>query len=173
MELFFRKARESEFSTALQLLKQAAQTLQNKQINQWAFWLNPTETQCDWIRAGFTNQEFYFVENIDNQFVAMFRLLAEDELYWGKQSVNARYVHSLVVEKSFAGQQIGSKIIAQIEQDLIEKGIFRFRLDCNASNPVLCAYYEKHGFVKVGEKQMPHSLNNLYEKILISTYPKS
>ncbi|MEY4933931.1 MAG: hypothetical protein RIS64_290 [Bacteroidota bacterium] len=167
MELFFRKARETEFATAIQLLKQAAQMLQKKQVNQWAFWLNPTEIQLNWIREGFANQEFYFVENIDNQLVAMFRLLVEDELYWGKQPVTARYVHSFVVEKQFAGQQIGSKILAQLEHHLIENDIFRFRLDCNASNPVLCAYYEKHGFKKVGEKQMPHSLNNLYEKCIL------
>ncbi len=168
MELFFRKARESEFPIAVQLLKQAAQTLQNKQINQWAFWLHPNETQLNWVREGFAHQEFYFVENLDNQLVAMFRLLVEDELYWGKQNVTAHYVHSFVVEKQFAGQQIGSQILAQLEHHLTENNIFRFRLDCNASNPILCAYYEKHGFKKVGEKQMPHSLNNLYEKILIS-----
>jgi ribosomal protein S18 acetylase RimI-like enzyme len=97
----------------------------------------------------------------------MFRLLVEDELYWGKQPVTARYVHSFVVEKQFAGQQIGSKILAQLEHHLIENDIFRFRLDCNASNPALCAYYEKHGFKKVGEKQLPHSLNNLYEKCIL------
>lgn len=166
MKLFFRKARETEFTIAIQLLKQAAQRLQKKQVNQWAFWLNPTETQLNWIREGFANQEFHFVENIDNQLVAMFRLLETDELYWGTQSVMARYVHSLVVVPAFAGQQMGSTIMVHLENLFIEKGIFRFRLDCNASNPMLCAYYEKHGFKKVGEKQMPQSLNNLYEKIL-------
>lgn len=38
------------------------------------------------------------------------------------------------------------------------------RPDCIASNQRLCAYYESMGFIKKVAKQMPHSLNNLYEK---------
>ena len=44
------------------------------------------------------------------------------------------------------------------------QGISLMRLDCNAQNPALCAYYEKQDFEKVGEKTMEWGINNLYEK---------
>ena len=166
MLLKFRKAGKDELDTALKLLQAAATTLKEKSIRQWEFWLNPTKEKIEWIEQGFDNHEFYFLEDDNHQLVGMFRLMSEDELYWGKQELKAGYIHSLVVDKKYAGKQIGQKIIAEVEFNLPGKGIFILRLDCNASNTALCQYYENLGFKKVGEKQMPHSLNYLYEKKL-------
>lgn len=166
MKLLFRKAKLSEIDTALLILKQAASFLQSKKVNQWDFWLQPPKDKINWVKEGFKNGEFYFVENESTQLIGMFRLLTKDELYWGEQESDAYYVHSLVVKQEFTGMQYGSKILAKIESELIKKGVLKLRLDCNASNPVLCAYYEEKGFVKVGQKKMPHSLNYLYEKEL-------
>jgi ribosomal protein S18 acetylase RimI-like enzyme len=168
--IVFRIAAEQDLSLALKLLKEAAETLKDKGINQWTFWQDPSEEKINWIKQGFENNEFYFVENLENELVAMFRLMSEDELYWGKQTQDARYIHSLVVRKQFSGQQIGQQIMQQIESNLIERNVFILRLDCNASSKGLCAYYEKLDFVKVGEKQMPHSLNHLYEKKLLNVH---
>ncbi len=171
MKLKFRKAKIEELPISLSLLKQAAETLQQKEIDQWTFWLNPTDEKVNWIKEGFLNQEFFFVENNYKEIVGMFRLLDQDGLYWGKQSVRANYIHSLVVDKKFAGKNIGNSIISLIETTAINNGVFRIRLDCNASNPALCSYYERLNFIKVGEKQMPHSLNTLYEKELLNDFP--
>lgn len=166
MQLIFKQAELSALETGLLFLKDAAALLQKKQVNQWTMWLNPSQEQINWIKEGFENNEFYFVENENGQQMAMFRLSAEDTLYWGETQDKANYIHSLTVNQEFAGHDLGKKIIAQIEQNLINKGINLLRLDCNAANKWLCAYYEQQGFVKVGEKQMPHSLNNLFEKHL-------
>jgi ribosomal protein S18 acetylase RimI-like enzyme len=162
----FRKANQDELTTALSLLKQAAQRLKDKQINQWGFWLDPPTERINWIKEGFDNNEFYFVENNHGEVIAMFRLMEEDEMYWGHQTDLAYYIHSLVVAPGHTGQKLGERIIEEVESMATTKGIKLLRLDCNASNPALCGYYERLGFVKVGEKQMPHSLNNLYEKVL-------
>jgi len=61
---------------------------------------------------------------------------------------------------------LGKKVLNLVLNQAIEQSIPLLRLDCIASNQRLCSYYENQGFVKVGEKQMPHSLNNLYEKQL-------
>lgn len=140
-------------------------SLQQKGIEQWQYWLDPPPDKRQWIQAGFDNQEFYFVENEDQQVVGMFRLMETDELYWGKQpTVKARYIHSLVVDDAFAGQKIGQRIITKVISEWSAKGINTLRLDCNAHNTQLCQYYEQMGFVKLGEKQLTHSFNNLYEK---------
>jgi len=166
MELIFRRGHIDELPIAINLLKQAAEMLKAKKVNQWPFWLNPSVEKLNWIKSGFENSEFYFVENSQQILVGMFRLLDNDELYWGKQITKANYIHSLVIEKSFSGQQLGKVIIKQIEQILIKKGVSILRLDCNGSNKKLCQYYELQNFSKVGEKQMPDSLNNLYEKVI-------
>lgn len=166
MELQFRLMKSDEFGLALLMLTEAAQHLKDKGVNQWSHWLQPGEDQVAWIKEGFAKREFYAVENRDSVIIAMFRLMQEDLLYWGAQKDEARYVHSLVVKRDFAGMQLGTRILEQIGSDLIKAGVSKFRLDCNAANAWLCKYYEQQGFTKVGMVQMTHSLNNLYEKAL-------
>jgi ribosomal protein S18 acetylase RimI-like enzyme len=162
MNFSIQPASSNQIPMALDLLKSAAQNLQLRKINQWSYWLNPPQEKIDWVNAGFQNKEFYFIY-VDTQLAGMFRLLENDELYWGKQEEEARYIHSLVIKKEFTGMHIGKKVIEQVIKEMKQNQIFILRLDCDSSNQGLCSYYEKQGFVKVGEKQMPLSLNNLYE----------
>lgn len=157
-----RQAGLSETAIALALLKSAATSLQLKGIDQWSIWLDPPAEKISWVEAGFANGEFYFIL-IDDRIAGMYRLLTEDELYWGQQDVKAWYVHSLVVLPEFSGQQIGKRVLEQLIKEARTNAIPFFRLDCNAANKALCAYYENLRFKQVGVKQMPHSLNNLYE----------
>ncbi len=145
------------------LLKSAAQNLQAKKVNQWLYWLDPPPEKINWVKEGFENKEFYFIY-VDAEIAGMFRLLENDELYWGKQEEKANYIHSLVIKNEFSGLQLGKRVIENVISEMKQKDIWRLRLDCDASNSGLCSYYEKQGFVKVGEMQMPLSLNNLYEK---------
>ncbi|MCU0445511.1 MAG: GNAT family N-acetyltransferase [Microscillaceae bacterium] len=165
MYLTYYLATSEQLPLILDLLKQASIWLQSQELKQWAFWQNPPADKIAWLQQGLDAQEFYLVK-AENDIAGMYRLMTEDELYWGKQTQAAAYVHSLVVKKEFAGQKLGAKILQAIENQLIKRSIPRLRLDCVAENLALCAYYEKQGFVKVGQKQMPHSLNNLYEKTL-------
>ncbi|RAJ88239.1 acetyltransferase (GNAT) family protein [Chitinophaga dinghuensis] len=161
-----RKVSPVELPLVLQLLKEAATAIHQKGLDQWNTWLNPDQESIAWIEEGIANQEFYFVENISNELMGMYRLSSADERYWGQQSAKAGYVHSLVVRKQFAGENLGTKILNYIGDCLEEQAILLLRLDCNAANKWLCLYYESQGFAQVGTKQMPHSLNNLYEKVL-------
>lgn len=161
-----RQASKDEITTAFDLLKKAAMRLQEKGIQQWSYWLDPPAEKREWVKTGFDNHEFYFIE-VDSKLAGMFRLMETDELYWGKQVEKARYIHSLVIVTEFSGKQIGKKVIDFIMEQMKKQEVFFLRLDCDASNLVLCSYYEKQGFIKVGEKQMPLSLNNLYERKLI------
>ena len=164
MNLYFKQALSIEVEKALEYLKIAATNLKNKNVDQWSIWLNPSDEKIQWVKDGFSKQEFYFVENDYNQSIGMFRLLKEDELYWGKQTVNARYIHSLIVLPEFSGLKIGNYIMKQVEQTIKNENITIFRLDCNAANTWLCNYYKSLGFIEAGQVQMPHSLNTLFEK---------
>lgn len=164
MEFSFNHATDTDLSLILSLLKESAEALQQKGLQQWKVWLAPQKEQLNWIKSGLQNQEFLFATDASKNFVGMFRLSSQDELYWGIQRDRAVYLHSLLVKKEFSGQNIGSKIISQIETELQGKNIPLLRLDCHSGNQWLCNYYESLGFIRVGQKQMPHSLNNLYQK---------
>jgi RimJ/RimL family protein N-acetyltransferase len=167
MNFNFIKAKKEEINIAFTLLKEAAQRLETQNIHYWSFWLNPPKEKINWIEEGFENQEFYFVKNEQQTIIGMFGLMSKDVLYWGEKNDNARYIHSFVTQNQFAGKKIGHQIINQIETNIKQENISILRLDCNAHNQNLCQYYENLGFKKVGEKQMPLSLNNLYEKNLM------
>ena len=166
MNLVFRKAEVLEIDTALTLLKQAAQTLAQKGLKQWAYWTTPPQEKVDWVKAGFANGEFYFVENEAKQVMAMFRLLNEDTLYWGQMVEEARYIHSLVVHKDFTGNKLGQRIVAELEKQTVAEGVNLLRLDCDATNAQLCKYYINQGFIQVGVKDLLLGKYNLYEKAL-------
>ena len=157
--------KSEDFQQCIELLKEAAKRLKTQNVDQWSYWLDPPTDKLQWVLKGISNGEFYKITEKD-RIIAMYRLQESDELYWGKQDDEAWYIHSLVVADSHTGQAIGQKILTQLESDALSKNISILRLDCNALNKGLCSYYEKFGFIKVGQVQMPYSLNALFEKRL-------
>lgn len=164
-EIIIKKVGSKDFDQILDLLKTAAQSLKDRGIDQWSYWLDPPKERLEWAQQGCINGEFYFI-TFRNQIIGMYRLCKEDLLYWGEQEKSAYYIHSFVIHPRYKGLQVGRYIIQQIEKQARKDNIRQLRLDCNETNPGLCQYYINQGFEKVGEKQMKHSLNNLYEKIL-------
>lgn len=158
-----RQARSSDITIALQLLKTAAHRLQQQNVVQWKYWLDPPEERLQWLTQGFENSEFYFISN-NSSIVAMYRLMDEDPKYWDKQSTTAYYIHSLVVHPDFKGHELGSQIINMIHKKAIVDYKKYLRLDCDATNQRLCNYYLDLGFRKVGMKQMELSNNALFER---------
>ena len=162
MKFSYRIADSHEIEIAFQLLKHAANRLKLKGVNQWQYWLKPIPEKIKWIEDGFENNEFNFILDGES-IIGMFRLLDKDELYWGVKDDCSNYLHSLVIIDDYVGLNIGRDILIQVIENSKKQGISFFRLDCNASNPKLCRFYENIGFKKVGEVDMPHSLNNLYQ----------
>lgn len=165
MKIQFQKANETDLNLILSLFKTASQSLKKKNVSQWSYWQHPPKDKIEWVEDGLNKNEFYFVYNISGDQIGMFRLLAEDILYWdekGKEK-GVRYVHSLVVKPEYAGHGIGKTIMQKIMDKLQANGIGKLRLDCDASNKHLCQYYVNLGFLKTGSKKTPYSVNNLYE----------
>ena len=172
MILHFRIATDFELPIAIALFKEAAENLNSRGIDHWRFWLEPTPAIIDWVAEGFKNKEFYFVETEGEVVVGMFRLMFEDQLYWGKQDMPSGYIHNFVVRQAYSGKQVGTQILEYIEQLLLTKGIQFLRLDCNAKNVRLCNYYIQQGFVKVAEKQTQLTRNSFFEKALKTLHTK-
>ncbi len=162
--LKFIQALPHEYNTALDLYYKAAAKLRDKKINHWQFWLAPSQEKIDMVIYGFANREYYFVYDGEGDRVGMFRLMNRDPYFWGDMDEYGWYIHALVTDPKYSGQHIGKNIILQIQELAAEQKINLLRLDCNAANDFLCSFYENLGFIKKGQKQVPQSLNNLYEK---------
>ncbi|WKK66052.1 GNAT family N-acetyltransferase [Lutimonas zeaxanthinifaciens] len=168
MKMRFQKANEMDLKLILSFFKIASQTLERKKVSQWSYWQDPPRDKIKWVEEGLNKNEFYFVYNESGHKIGMFRLLTEDVLYWdqkGKEK-DVRYIHSLVVLPEYAGHGIGINIMQKIIDKLKAKGVGKLRLDCDASNKHLCQYYTSLGFLKVGSKETPYSINNLYESCI-------
>lgn len=168
MILTFKQAGTDKIQEVLDLFRQTSAQLKKKGLTQWSYWDNPPEDKIQWVREGFEKREFFFVYNEKMDWIGIFRLLESDTLYWDEKGLEpyVRYVHSLVIKPGRSGEGIGAHLLKILVEDLKKQGVRKLRLDCDSSNPGLCSYYEQQGFVKIGEKQTPFSVNNLYERIL-------
>jgi len=165
MKLTFKLASQNELKIVLQLLKEAATRLQEKNIDQWDYWLDPPPSKIDWIKDGVQQNEFHFIL-LAQQIIGMFRMSDEDLLYWGLQEEPTKYIHSFVIRDKYTGKNIGTKVLNLIGQNAMEENIFLLRLDCLAANKKLCAYYEQQGFDLIRKKELEGEVFNLYEKRL-------
>ena len=166
MELKTRQAKNDELDIALKLLYDAALWLKNRNIDYWQNWLNPAKEHIAWIADGFKNNEFHFACDEKNNMVGMYRLQYEDELFWGKKTDTAVYIHSFTTQRNMAGKGIGKTILSNIETESKSSGIAFLRLDCSPEVTALCKYYESYGFVQVGEVVVYGETLRLYEKAI-------
>ncbi len=165
MGLNFRRAELYELTIAFSLLKDSAVWLNKKGIDYWQDWLNPPSNFKEWIKAGFDNNEFYFVE-YENDIVGMYRLQYNDEVFWGKREDKSGYIHSFTTKRSLKGKGIGKEILIYIETTLKASGMDYLRLDCSSRINGLCAYYESYGFREMGTITLFGDEFKLYEKDL-------
>lgn len=161
--LVFLQVSQAQKSKVLDILRAAAESLQEKGIPQWQYWMNPPKIKLDWIDDGLASQQFYFISK-DESIIGLIRIMEEDLLYWGTQETAAFYIHSLVILPEYSGLSYGNQVILQVEEMARTKEISILRLDCFADNQKLCSYYKNQGFQEVRTIQMPLSKNMLFEK---------
>jgi len=161
--LNFRPAAQSDQALIFQLMKDAAIWLQARQIDHLDVWLNPSPGLVSWISQGFERNEFNLICQGEDV-IGCFRLQWTDELFWGKNSEPAGYVHSFTIVRSQAGQHLGEGALALIEEHCRNLGKDRLRLDCTTKNHRLRGYYERCGFCRVGEISLGEGSTTLYEK---------
>ncbi len=166
MEFTFKQIGVEEIDGVLDLFKTTAEKIDKMNIDHWQYWKNPPIEKVKWIEEGILNKEFYFINNSNLGNLGMIRIMNEDLLYWGRQDEKAKYIHSFVIKERHNGKGFGGEIIKSIENRAKEANCKYLRLDADSTNLKLCGYYENMGFKKVGEKELPLSVYNLYEKEL-------
>ena len=151
-----------ELKLVLDMFKDAAIQISKKNIDHWQYWKNPPPEKVKWVKDGLKLKQFFFIVSDNKKIMGMVRVLNKDLLYWGDIEDRACYIHSLTIKEKFNGLGLGAAVLNKIEKEAINCDYLR--LDCDSKNPQLCSYYVNLGFRKVGEKKLPLSVYNLYEK---------
>lgn len=92
-------------------------------------------------------------------------ITAADDL-WADRPGGALYVHGLMVRRAFAGRGVGRALLRWAEREAARRGKSLLRLDCDAKNPALRAYYERVGFTHIDDVTLPHRIAARYEKLV-------
>jgi GNAT superfamily N-acetyltransferase len=103
-----------------------------------------------------------YVARREGQPVAKLALQWSDDL-WLDLPAEAGYVHGLATRRDFAGQGIGLALLRWAEGLVTAAGKSFVRLDCNADNPPLRAYYERAGYEHRGDVTLAHRTASRYE----------
>src|SRR5215469_13670789 len=91
---------------------------------------------------------------------------ADDGVWSDRPPDDACYVHGLATERASAGQGIGVALLRWAEEMARAAGKSSVRLDCNADNPALRAYYERAGLAHCGDVHVPTHFASRFEKRL-------
>ena len=85
---------------------------------------------------------------------------------WQDEAGKAGYVHGLATHRDFAGQGVGRALLDWVERKVAAAGGEYLRLDCDAENPKLRAYYEGVGFTHRGDVALPHRIACRFERAI-------
>ncbi|HDR7793973.1 TPA: GNAT family N-acetyltransferase [Bacillus luti] len=146
-----RMATEKESDSIITLLKEVAQWLQKKEVNQWQYLLG--EEATDEILEGIREKYTYVVMKED-EMVGTVTVSSKqnewDKRIFGKEEVsNSLYIHRFAVKREYKGNGIGEWILRWIEEN-VQRDKEYLKLDCVQHNRTLNDFYKKSGFEYVG-----------------------
>ncbi len=156
---------ENDVAAVMALRVAAARWLVSLGIDQWS----PDDPFEPLVR-GFTQQHALWVVRQGDRLAGSVAVLWTDPTVWGAQADEAGYVHSLVIDRAFAGRGLGDAILEWAESHISRNGRSLARLDCVRGNRKLRDYYEAGGYRHVGDRDFPDAAwargVALYEKAL-------
>lgn len=132
-------------------LEEVASWLESRGIVQWRSGFFREATQ---YFAGCIEQGEVYLALLEGQFAGTLRLLAADPVVWPDVNQDGLYVHTLAVFRGWSRRGLGPRLLAWAEQQALARERAYLRLDCIASNAFLRRYYEEHGFVGRGERDV-------------------
>ncbi|WP_249871370.1 GNAT family N-acetyltransferase [Oceanobacillus saliphilus] len=162
-----RKATVEDTEAVIKILRDAAIHLNEKGIVQWEYLRSGNEN--DEMKRAISDGETYVVES-KYGLAATFNLSAKqnewDMEMWGKRNDHAYYIHRLAVAENARNKQVGKKILAWLDNNILLKDGY-IRLDCVANNAVLNDYYRQAGFTFIAYAGEGENRFSLYEKAFL------
>ena len=95
-----------------------------------------------------------FIGYANGEPAATMILQETDPMMWPEESKrpDSLYAHKLCVRRAMAKTGCSTAMIEWAKDEVLRRDKTFLRLDCAADRPKLCAFYESHGFGKVGER---------------------
>ncbi|PHB87419.1 GNAT family N-acetyltransferase [Bacillus wiedmannii] len=150
-EYTIRTAIEEESDSIITLLKEVAEWLQHKEVNQWQYLLGGEATAE--ILEGIREKYTYVVtkgDEIVGTVTASPKQNDWDEHIFGKEEVsNSLYIHRFVVKRQHKGNGIGEHILQWVDENMQSDKQY-LKLDCVGHNRTLNDFYKKNGFEYIG-----------------------
>lgn len=138
-------------------------------INQW----QPSEPWIQGLVEDEIARGLVRIVRIQHELVASVTVTWSDPAVWSDRSEPAGYIHRLMVNRRWSGQDIGLSLLTWSEEHIRESGRKLARLDCVRSNRRLRDYYEACGYWVVGYQKFPGFQGAyetaLYEKSLLAS----
>lgn len=163
IEIRLRTAAAADRDIIFGLLTSAAGWLRERGIDYWQNWLDPPAHHVRWVDDGLSAGEFRLIEG-SGGVLGCVRLQDSDPLFWPDAQDPAGYVHSLTIDRRFAGQGLGARSLEVIASELAARGVGLLRLDCGESAAGLRRYYESLGFRSAGTTMVDGESLVLYER---------
>ncbi len=155
------KAEAEELETVLEILKEAANWLLSRGIDQW----QPDSFSRDSIAERIRLGEVYLAKQ-NQQSIATITLQWSDRFFWVDDDTDAGYIHKLAINPAYTGTGLGRRLLEWAEQATKAAGKNCLRLDCMYENTKIRQYYEDAGFEYRGEVRGVGWRAALYEKLL-------
>jgi protein-tyrosine phosphatase len=144
------RARNDDVPVVVRLRDEAARWLIGRGIEQWG----PGELPVSWFEQ-LVQEGSVWLMRTDQRILATVSLTWEDPFVWGEREGPSGYIHTLVIDRRFAGLGLGRRLLAWTERQIASSGRELARLDCVLSNRKLRSYYEQAGYCHVGHKTFP------------------
>ncbi len=158
--LRFRLAEASDLATVLDTLTESARWVVSRGFpNPW-----PIPFPGDQVRPSMEQRALFLVEGPTGTPIGTVTLQWEDPRFWGPRPPDAGYLHRLAVRRAFAGEDVGTKILAWAAATVREHHRTYLRLDCLRSAEGLHRFYAAHGFLPVGEVTVEGFECTLFER---------
>ena len=164
-ELSIVRATPADLDRVLAVLLDTETWLAGRGLGVWEHIQTPHGREL--IRRRIVEHEVYLVtyNGMDAMDAASMTLQWSDPEPWGALGEDgcAAYLHGLSVVRSFAGHGIGAAMLRWAAG----AGRPLLRLDCAATNPQLCAYYQRQAFRHVRDTIVRTRPTRLWEKAVI------
>lgn len=133
-----RTARPEDLEEVLDILREAAEWLLSRGINQW-----PRRFQDSFILEPISRGDTR-ISLVEGQPAGTITLQQQDPIFWPDAPEDGLYIHRVAVRRSHAG--LGLFLVSWAEQWALTQNKRYLRLDCWDGNAELRRYYEELGF---------------------------
>ena len=165
-ELTAVRAAITDYDAVMAILREAADWLSARGIQQWYHWYMKAGEQI--LRERLEDHEVYLFQR-DNCRIGTLTIQWSDPDVWGERGADglAGYVHGMAIARSTGGMRVGERMLQWAVGTIAARGRIFARLDAMASNAPLCRYYAQRGFRPLETALLPGNFTTrLFEREL-------